>query len=83
MKAVCYLRVAKTDRGFTYGATSKASTAPLVQGNWQLPTRQFKLVLNLPDNAFNAVDGSVEIDIPSSALTEVIRVEVEEPAGDE
>lgn len=88
MKAVCYLRVAKTDRGdFKFGVTTTPSNAPLI-GSQQLPTRQFKIVLNLPKDAFTGIDGSVEIDVPEGALQEVVRLEIPEnevplPAADE
>lgn len=81
MRAVCYLRVAKSARGFVFNATTKPSAAPLSSGSGPyadpLVTRQFKLVLNLPDAAFNVVDGAVEIDVPEELLQEVVRVEAE------
>lgn len=83
-KAVCYLRVARGTRGFVFNATTKPSSAPLNTGGYgaePLVTRQFKLVLDLPLSAFNAVDGTVEVDVPEDVLEEVIRAQAEEVPG--
>ncbi|HET6867724.1 MAG TPA: hypothetical protein VFH80_17530 [Solirubrobacteraceae bacterium] len=82
MKAICYLRVARSPRGFVFGVTGKPSASPLTTGSYNDPlvTRQFKLVLNLPDNAFRGLDGEIAIDVPEHVLTEVVRAQAEESA---
>lgn len=80
MKVDCYLRVARSTRGIMVAATLKPSSAPLMSSsNVPYATRQFKLVLNLPDGAFRGIDGTVEIDVPEGALSRVIQAEVEVP----
>ena len=75
MKATCYLRVARGERGFVFGVTSRPSTAPL----GDIVTRQFKLVLDLPESMFRSVDGLIEVSVPENALA-TITAEAEEPS---
>lgn len=77
MKATCYLRVGKTARGIIFNATRKPSVSPLNSGSYghDVPTRQFKLVLNLPDDLFKGYDGEIRVDVPPEALEAVASAE--------
>lgn len=81
LKATCYLRVARGPRRFLFNATTRPSAAPLTSGPYgdPLPTRQFKLVLDLPAALFAAIDGTVKVEVPASALAEVIQADAEVP----
>lgn len=80
MKAVCYLRLAQGARGYTFEATSKPSENPLTDTRgYALITRQFKLVLDLPESAFSPVDGEVQIDVGADLIEPVVQAVAEAP----
>jgi len=68
-----YLRVARTQRGFTWAATAKPSLTPLLNG--LLPTLTFSVDVTLPDDAFDIAHvGELHVDdlrvVPAVALEE-------------
>jgi len=75
MKATCYLRVARTSRGFSFKASTKPGSAPIADG---LRTRQIKLVLDFPNDAFSVIDAQAEIAVPEQLLAEVVSIEARE-----
>lgn len=82
-RATCYLRIAKGPRGVKFAATAKPSADPLRTGSGyqadSLPTRQIKLVLDLPEDFFGP-DATVTVAVPTEAaevLVDVQPVEVE------
>lgn len=81
-RATCYLRIAKGPRGTKFAATGKPSAEPLRSGSGlnaeSLPTRQIKLVLDLPEDFFGP-DATVNLTVPED-VAEVL-VHIEEPSA--
>lgn len=77
MKATCHLRIGKGSRGLVFGITAKQSASPITMGSYDIPTRQIKLVLDLPDDFFGP-DATAEVKVPESAIQIVADVEAPE-----
>jgi hypothetical protein len=73
-RAKVYLRIAKTSRGYKYAATSKPSTAPLMNGYDPLPTIAFSFVVQLPEYAFD-IPLVGELNVPLDALQPCVEIE--------
>lgn len=68
MKATAYLRIAKTERGVGFGATSKPNHNPLQDGRGNtLPTVCVKLVLDLPADFFDPAVAVLHALVPKNA----------------
>lgn len=66
MKATCYLRVGKGKRNHVFAVSPKPSPNVIVQSGVPVPTIAFKLVLDIPDAAFEAAE--VVIQVPMREL---------------
>lgn len=63
MRATCYLRVAKTSRGFRFSAASKSTATPLADGaGYPITTKLIKVNLELPADMFGP-DAEAIVDV--------------------
>ena len=79
MRATCYLRIAKTARGYRFASTTKPTFDPLRTGFDALPTVLVRLNLELPADAFNPIDAVADVVIAPPDMTVIV---VPEPLPD-
>ena len=76
MRATCYLRIARTGRGYRFTATTKPTFDPLRAGYDALPTVMVRLNLELPADAFNPIDGVADVVIGPAQLAVLVEAGV-------
>ena len=79
MRATCYLRIARTVRGYRFAATTKPTFDPLRAGYDALPTVMVRLNLELPADAFNPVDAVADVVLEAGMAVVVEADEMPEP----